>query len=153
MSTVAGVAFDLGLIPELHQPVNATIDLPERTLPTAAGAGHHRPTILNHASKSAGGKGWFVGPWNSLVPVVIGWADQGVNDPHRHDHMNEAYLVARGDSVAVVDGREVRLRAGDMLVVEPGESHTFIDSSDDYLHFVVQAPFIQGDKIVLGRGS
>jgi hypothetical protein len=39
---------------------------------------------------------------------------------------------------------------GDMLVVEPGESHTFVGSSPDYLHFVVQAPFVTGDKVDLG---
>jgi hypothetical protein len=33
-----------------------------------------------------------------------------------------------------------------MLVVEPGERHTFIESAHDYLHFVVQAPFAPGDK-------
>jgi mannose-6-phosphate isomerase-like protein (cupin superfamily) len=60
--------------------------------------------------------------------------------------MNEVYLVARGESVALVAGQEVPLGVGDMLVVEPGESHTFISSTDDYLHFVVQAPFVQGDK-------
>jgi mannose-6-phosphate isomerase-like protein (cupin superfamily) len=61
--------------------------------------------------------------------------------------MHEIYLVARGRSVAVVEDQQVELRAGDMLVVEPGESHTFIESSSDYLHFVVQAPFVKGDKI------
>jgi hypothetical protein len=40
----------------------------------------------------------------------------------------------------------VGLQAGDLLVVEPGEVHTFVDSSDDDLHFVVQAPFVEGDK-------
>lgn len=95
------------------------------------------------------GKGWFVGPWNSKVPVAVGWADQGVNQPHRHDQMCEIYLVARGESVAVVAGRTIHLRPANILVVEPGEAHTFISSSDDYLHFVVQAPFIEGDKVDL----
>lgn len=40
----------------------------------------------------------------------------------------------------------VALTAGDLLVVEPGESHTFTASSDHYRHFVVQAPFVSGDK-------
>jgi mannose-6-phosphate isomerase-like protein (cupin superfamily) len=93
------------------------------------------------------GKGWFVGPWNSPVPVAVGWADRGVDLPHRHEEMNEIYLVARGQSVAVVDGREIPLAAGDMLVVEPGEEHTFRSSSADYLHFVVQTPFVRGDKV------
>jgi mannose-6-phosphate isomerase-like protein (cupin superfamily) len=76
----------------------------------------------------------------------VGWADRGVNDPHRHEQMNEIYLVARGTSVAVVNGQRVELQAGDMLAVEAGESHTFLDSSPEYLHFVVQAPFVTGDK-------
>ena len=40
------------------------------------------------------------------------------------------------------------LGVGDVLVVEPGETHTFLDSSTDYLHFVVQTPFVPGDKVV-----
>jgi mannose-6-phosphate isomerase-like protein (cupin superfamily) len=102
--------------------------------------------LRNAGAENIGGKGWFVGPWNSAVPVPIGWADVGLNEPHQHERMNEVYLVARGQSVAVVDGHPVPLRAGDMLLVEPGEAHTFISSSDDYLHFVVQTPFIAGDK-------
>lgn len=96
--------------------------------------------------RSTTGKGWFVGPWNSGVPVAIGFADTGVNEPHIHDEMFETYLVASGHSVAEVDGRRVALEAGDMLVVEPGEVHTFVESSDDYRHFVVQAPFVAADK-------
>lgn len=45
--------------------------------------------------------------------------------------------------------REGPLAAGDMLVVEPGEPHTFVSSSPDYLHFVVQTPFMPGDKVDL----
>jgi mannose-6-phosphate isomerase-like protein (cupin superfamily) len=95
------------------------------------------------------GKGWFAGPWNSPVPVAVGWADRGVDVPHRHDQMHEIYLVARGESTALVDGVTVHLGPGDMLVVEPGEAHTFVASSEDYLHFVIQAPFVSGDKVDL----
>lgn len=92
------------------------------------------------------GKGWFAGPWDSALPIAAGWADRGVNHPHRHDQMYEVYFVARGESTAVVDGATIRLRAGDMLAVEPGEAHTFITNTDDYLHFVIQAPFVRGAK-------
>jgi mannose-6-phosphate isomerase-like protein (cupin superfamily) len=97
-------------------------------------------------SVNSSGKSWFVGPWNSNVPVAIGFADSGANEPHVHDTMHEVYLIARGQSTAVVDGEAVRLEAGDLLVVEPGELHTFTASTPDYLHFVVQAPFVSGDK-------
>jgi mannose-6-phosphate isomerase-like protein (cupin superfamily) len=106
--------------------------------------------ILGSSSQTpVDGKGWFVGPWNSPVPIAVGWADRGVDLPHRHDTMCEVYLVARGESTALVAGRRVDLVPGSMLVVEPGEAHTFLSSSDDYLHFVVQAPFVKSDKIDL----
>lgn len=92
------------------------------------------------------GKGWFAGPWDSSLPVAIGYSDVGVDDPHLHDAMYEVYLVARGSSTADVNGRIVELNLGDMLVVEPGETHTFRSSSSDYLHFVVQTPVVLGDK-------
>lgn len=72
---------------------------------------------------------------------------EGVNGPHRPDRMNEVCLVARGHSLAEVDGKRIRLQAGDMLVVEPGERHTFIESSHDYLHSFVQAPCTPGNKV------
>lgn len=62
--------------------------------------------------------------------------------------MYEIYLIARGTSTALVNEREVHLGAGDILVVEPGEAHTFLSSSEDYFHFVVQTPFVVGDKQV-----
>ncbi len=91
-------------------------------------------------------KGWFVGPWNSDVLVPIGYANAAVDEKHYHQEMHEVYLVARGQSLARVAGREIELRAGDILVVEPGEVHTFISSTGDYLHFVIHAPFVAGDK-------
>ncbi len=99
-----------------------------------------------HLQVEGSGKGWFVGPWDSEVPVAVGYAHLGVDDPHAHDQMFEIYLVARGACTAVVNGQAVSLAPGDALVVEPGDHHTFTNSSHDYLHFVVQAPFVPGDK-------
>ena len=92
-------------------------------------------------------KGWFVGPWNSAVPIPVGYANAGIDISHHHTQMFEIYLVAQGSSTAVVNQQPIQLQAGDMLVVEPGESHTFIQNSDDYFHFVIQTPFVPGDKI------
>ena len=92
-------------------------------------------------------KGWFVGPWNSAVPIGVGYANAGVNEPHHHAQMFEIYLVASGTSTAVVNQQSIQLQPGDMLVVEPGEPHTFTHNSEDYYHFVIQTPFAPGDKI------
>lgn len=93
-------------------------------------------------------KGWFVGPWNSELPIPVGFANQGIDLPHYHEQMYEVYLVARGSSVAIVGRREIALTAGDLLVVEPGEAHTFTTSSPDYFHFVIQTPFVPNDKVL-----
>ncbi|MEZ4659999.1 MAG: cupin domain-containing protein [Caldilineaceae bacterium] len=85
-------------------------------------------------------------PWNSAVPAAVGYANEGINIEHFHTQMSEIYLVAQGESTAIVDGETMRLRARDVLVVEPGEVHTFTDSTPDYFHFRIQTPFVAGDK-------
>lgn len=94
-------------------------------------------------------RGWFVGPWNSTVPIPVGFDSAGDPENHYHAQMYEVYLVARGTSVALVESATILLRAGDMLVLEPGEVHTFIENSEDYLHFVLQVPFVPGDKVLV----
>ena len=98
-------------------------------------------------------KGWFCGPWNSQVPVPIGYANEGIDLTHYHEQMCEVYLVAQGQSTIVVDGASVTLKQGDVIVVEPNEVHTFTHSSADYLHFVIHAPFVKGDKVVVANDS
>ena len=98
-------------------------------------------------------KGWFVGPWNSVVPTPVGYANEGIDELHVHQQMFEVYLVARGSSTAVIDNQSITLKAGDMLVVEPGEVHTFTENSADYLHFVIHTPFVPGDKIIVQQGA
>ena len=41
--------------------------------------------------------------------------------------------------------RQCELREGDALIVEPGEPHTFLGNSPDYLHFVVHSPGVAGE--------
>ena len=53
--------------------------------------------------------------------------------------------MARGTAQAQVGTRTVTLAAGDVLAVEPGEPHTFLQTSADYLHFVVQTPGLEGE--------
>jgi mannose-6-phosphate isomerase-like protein (cupin superfamily) len=63
--------------------------------------------------------------------------------------MFEIYLVAKGTAIAVVNEERIVLKEGDLLVVEPKEHHTFLESSEDYLHFVIHSQFKEGDKIII----
>ncbi len=91
-------------------------------------------------------KGWYIGPWNSDLVISIGYANEGINEPHLHTRITEIYMVARGTSVMLIDDEKVTLEAGDMIVVEPGEAHTFLSSSPDYFHFVVHTPGLAGEE-------
>jgi quercetin dioxygenase-like cupin family protein len=101
-------------------------------------------------------KGWYLGPWNSDLQVAVGWATAGIDQPHYHQRMTEIYVVAQGTATARVEGETIELRAGDLLACAPGEAHTFLDSSDDYLHFVIHTPALphgeaQADHIGVAR--
>ena len=109
--------------------------------------------MIHRSRDNAATKGWFTGPWDSPLPVPVGYARAGVNEPHVHQRMYEVYLVATGHGTAVVDGKHVDLKPGDMLTIEPGEVHAFIANSDDYSHFVIQTPYVAGDKVFVQQRS
>ncbi len=90
-------------------------------------------------------KGWYIGPWNASVSISVGYANAGLDDPHYHETMTEIYLVARGIVELRVEQEVVRLAQDDVIVIEPGEAHTFVACSPDYFHFVVQTPGLQGE--------
>ncbi len=102
-------------------------------------------------------KGWYCGPWDSNLSISLGYANQGIDEPHFHKETTEIYLVAGGAAEVRVEQTPVRLNAGDLIVIEPGEAHTFVSSSPDYFHFVVHVPGLSGeaaraDKISVERG-
>jgi mannose-6-phosphate isomerase-like protein (cupin superfamily) len=91
-------------------------------------------------------KGWHLGPWNSGLPAAVGYAHAAIDEPHLHRRTTEIYLIARGESVARVENETVCLAPGDVLVVEPGEAHTFVTCSPEYMHFVVHLPGLSSDE-------
>jgi len=62
---------------------------------------------------------------------------EGIDEPHVHATLTEVYMVARGTSQLRVGRETVALGPGSVVIVEPGEPHTFLASSPDYLHFVL----------------
>jgi mannose-6-phosphate isomerase-like protein (cupin superfamily) len=98
-------------------------------------------------TNSASVKGWYAGPWNSALAIAVGYANMGIDEPHVHTQISEIYLVARGTALLRVEQETVTLAAGDMIVVEPGEAHTFLSSSPDYFHFVIHTPGLAGDQV------
>lgn len=101
---------------------------------------------MRHERADSNDKGWVLGPWNSDLAVSIGYANTGIDEPHVHQQMSEVYLVAQGTAQLRVEHETISLQAGDIIVIEPGEAHTFIASSPDYFHFVVHTPALAADE-------
>lgn len=91
---------------------------------------------LEHADAVAD-KGWYGSQWAAASPIWIGYANKGIDEPHVHAQITEIYLIARGTAEIRIEQETIALTAGDLLVVEPGEAHTFLASSADYFHFVL----------------
>ena len=100
---------------------------------------------LEHADLTAA-KGWYAGLWNSELPIAIGYANAGIHEPHMHTQITEIYLVARGTSQIRVEQETITLHGGDMIIIEPGEAHTFLSNSPDYFHVVLHTPALSGDN-------
>jgi mannose-6-phosphate isomerase-like protein (cupin superfamily) len=101
-------------------------------------------------------KGWYLGPWNADLDVSIGYAHTGVDEPHLHIRMTEIYMMARGTAEMRVETQTFVFRERQVIVIEPGEAHTFLSSSPGHFHFVMQVPGLQGreareDKIPVPR--
>lgn len=90
-------------------------------------------------------KGWLVGGWNSDLDISVGYANEGIDEPHLHHVITEIYLVARGRAIIRVEQEDIELVSGDVFVVEPGEAHTFLSGTPDYFHFVIHTPGLSGE--------
>ena len=62
---------------------------------------------------------------------------------HQHGNEEEVYLIVEGQGVATIDGREQRVRPGDVMVNHPGGSHGLRNDTDQELR--IFAFCVEGD--------
>jgi mannose-6-phosphate isomerase-like protein (cupin superfamily) len=56
--------------------------------------------------------------------------------PHRHSHSEQAYVIVRGDGVMTVDGARRIVRAGTLVLIQPGEEHSIQNTGDEPLLYI-----------------
>jgi mannose-6-phosphate isomerase-like protein (cupin superfamily) len=96
-------------------------------------------------------KGWYLGPWNADLDISVGYAHTGVDEPHLHRKMLEIYLMASGTVEMRVEAQTLLLGPNQVVIVEPGEAHTFLSSSADHFHFVIQVPGLEGQEAQMDK--
>jgi quercetin dioxygenase-like cupin family protein len=55
----------------------------------------------------------------------------GGTDRHVHAEDREAFVILQGRAVMQVDGRDVQLTCGDVVIIEPGEDHHLVCDPDE----------------------
>ncbi len=90
-------------------------------------------------------KGWYAGPWESDLGISVGFANKGIDEPHVHSRISEIYLVVSGSAEIRISTTTHTITTGDVLIIDPGEPHTFLSSTPNYHHFVIHTPGLSGD--------
>lgn len=101
------------------------------------------------------GPDWFLGRDNHAGPLVMAIKRGAlpVDIPHLHRTTHEYFLLLRGTIGIVLSGTRHDLRAGSLLIVEPGEAHQLVASSDDLEMLVMMERYVADDRLNLPAGS
>ena len=92
----------------------------------------YRPEILtkDHQAKNLGG--------------MLGLLVAGSQVPyHYHKNRESIIIVISGEAIEVIEGKEIPIRAGDILFIPAGEKHATINRSNQdfrYLEFFTYPP-------------
>ncbi|HEX5731611.1 MAG TPA: cupin domain-containing protein [Blastocatellia bacterium] len=65
------------------------------------------------------------------------FTEQAAQDRHYHREATEIYMVVEGEMTIEVEGRQYALRAGDMIVVNPGAAHEVKRGKEKFLCRVI----------------
>jgi mannose-6-phosphate isomerase-like protein (cupin superfamily) len=117
-----------------------------------------------HVREGEGTETARLGPYE--IETLIPLADEGSAtayrvriEPHQrtatsyHKVAEELYLVLAGSGVAVLDGVEHVLRAGDFLRLPPGTTHAFITGDEPLVMLDVHTPGSRPDRDVYFIGE
>ena len=64
---------------------------------------------------------------------------------HVHDNIEEVFYIVRGSGVAVLDGKEYPVKAGDIVPIPAGVRHAMRNDGTDTLENVVCSAKLEGD--------
>lgn len=91
----------------------------------------------------------------TLVQVVELGAGQTISD-HVHQNTREFYHVLTGSCLLTVNGEQIRLSPGDMLLVEPGDRHRLFNNGQspfELLVFKTNAAAVDTNWLENGDGA
>ena len=95
--------------------------------------------IYHKSEESGSGPAWVCGHWNGS-PLEIGMglrSEVGAGETRHYHPYREYYVVLEGTAELEVEGALVPLRAGMVVLVEPGERHMVASIGESGARWVV----------------
>jgi quercetin dioxygenase-like cupin family protein len=75
---------------------------------------------------------------------IFGILAPGTNPPYHYHEKRESIIIAvSGEAVEILEGKEIPIKAGDVIFIPPGEKHTTVNRSSQefrYLEFFTCPP-------------
>jgi quercetin dioxygenase-like cupin family protein len=69
--------------------------------------------------------------------------------PHVHPGQSERFEITKGTLSLRVDGRKIEARAGDVVVIEPGQAHYFANKTREEVSFKVEVrPALKIESVI-----
>lgn len=56
---------------------------------------------------------------------------------HYHETLQEVFIIIKGNAMMKIDSKELNVKAGDAIVVDPMEKHFMKNTSDDTVEYIV----------------
>ena len=122
------------------------------------------PLRLLHVKKSDAVPRTHLGPYH--IETLIAESDEGAATVYRirieanqhtsisyHQVAEEFYHVLSGSGIALLDGVEHELRAGDFLRLPPGTTHGFITKDEELVMLDIHCPGSRPDRDVYFVGE
>jgi len=83
----------------------------------------------------------------SLVQEIIIRPEEMAKS-HYHEKQTEVFYVLNENGYFIINGEKMKLKTGDVLIVEPMDRHTVINDSDkDFSYLCFKINFVDGDSI------
>ena len=95
----------------------------------------------------------FREPVDSCGVILVTLESGATSFPHSHEHLQEVFLSLSTIRIQV-DTEIIDLENGDVIIVEPGETHSFKVLGDGNAQLIaMKFPNLKDDKIVPDKGN
>jgi AraC family transcriptional activator of pobA len=91
--------------------------------------------------------GWHVRGIDMPIQLGVKSINSPIGRNHFHRTMHEYFLILEGKISLSIESRQIEINKGDLLIIDPGESHKITSKSPDAKYILLMPRAIPNDKV------